>query len=105
MRLQSSGIPAHIYGQAHEPWGDLVKDQQWDITIPVISDENEINPLEVPRHDVDPTQFLITAAQEDRPLGMALNGVPFFSPLTATGEWKPQTYSSFPVRKFTRLES
>ena len=38
------------------------------------------------QRDVDPTEFLVAAAQENRPLGMALNGVPFFSPLTAAGE-------------------
>lgn len=86
MRLRSSGIPAHSYGQAYEPWGHLVIDQQWDVTIPIITEEDEIDDGRALRKDVDPTAFLAAAAREDRPLGMALNGVPFFSPLTATGD-------------------
>lgn len=86
MRLQSSGIPAHRYGHAYESWTDLVLDQQWDITIPIISGEEETDEKQALRHDVDPTEFLVTAAREERPLGMALlNGVPFFSPLTPAG--------------------
>lgn len=85
MRLQSSGIPAHRYGHAYESWTDLVLDQQWDITIPIISEEDQADDQQALRRDVNPTEFLVTAAQERRPLGMALNGVPFLSPLTTTG--------------------
>lgn len=85
MRLRSSGIPAHSYGQAYEPWDHLVKDQEWDITVPIEFDEGADTEGALQR-DVDPTEFLVAAAQENRPLGMALNGVPFFSPLTAAGE-------------------
>ncbi|CAN0415138.1 unnamed protein product, partial [Ectocarpus sp. 12 AP-2014] len=85
MRLVSSGIPAHSYGRGDEPWDHLVKEQQWDLTIPLISDEDGIDAQIALGRDVDPTEFLTKAAREDRPIGMALNGVPFFSPLTATG--------------------
>ena len=85
MRLRSSGIPAHSYGQAYEPWDHLVKDQEWDITVPIDFDEDADAEGALQR-GVDPTEFLVAAAKGDRPLGMALNGVPFFSPLTASGE-------------------
>lgn len=85
MRLQSSGFPAHPYGHAYESWTDLVLDQQWDITIPIISEEDPTDDQQALPRDVDPVEFLVTAAREERPLGMALNGVPFFSPLTRTG--------------------
>ncbi|CAM9894829.1 unnamed protein product, partial [Laminaria digitata] len=84
MRLRSSGIPAHSYGQAYEPWDHLVKDQEWDMTVPIDFDEDADTEGAL-RRDADPTEFLMAAAREDRPLGMALNGVPFFSPLTASG--------------------
>lgn len=86
MRLRSSGIPAHSYGQAYEPWDELVKDQEWDMTVPIDFDDDDRADTEAAlQRDVDPTEFLVAAAREGRPLGMALNGVPFFSPLTATG--------------------
>lgn len=85
MRLISSGIPAHSYGQGTQQWDHLVTEQQWDITIPLISDEDEIEALSPLQRDVEPTEFLVEAAREDRPIGMALNGVPFFSPLTPAG--------------------
>lgn len=94
MRLVSSGIPAHPYGQGSEQqqWSHLVKEQQWDFTIPLITsdehqDEDRIDAQMLAlRGDVDPIDFLVEAAREDRPIGIALNGVPFFSPLTPTGE-------------------
>eukprot|EP00752_Nemacystus_decipiens_P014158 g12590.t1 len=85
VRLISSGIPAHAYGQREQPWDHLVMEQQWDITIPIISDEDGIDALSSLQRDVEPAEFLVGAAREDRPIGMALNGVPFFSPLTPTG--------------------
>lgn len=86
MRLISSGIPAHSYGQAEETWDHLVQEQQWDFTIPLYSDEDEVDARTALLRDVDPAEFLTDAARENRPIGIALNGVPFFSPLTATGE-------------------
>lgn len=100
MRLQSSGIPAHRYGHAYESWTDLVLDQQWDITIPIISEEDQADDQQALRRDVDPTEFLVTTAREKRPLGMALNGVPFFSPLTTTG-----TSTTVSHTKQARVES
>lgn len=85
LRLISSGIPAHPYGQGEQQWDHLVTEQQWDITIPIISDEDGIDALSTLQRDVEPTEFLVESAREDRPIGMALNGVPFFSPLTPTG--------------------
>lgn len=94
MRLLSSGIPAHSYGQGnggHQQWSHLVVEQQWDFTIPLISsdgdeDEEGIDAQVIALRHVDPVDFLVEAAREDRPIGVALNGVPFFSPLTPTGE-------------------
>lgn len=86
MRLISSGIPAHSYGQAEEPWDHLVKEQQWDFTVPLYSYDDESDAQASLLRDVDPSEFLTDAARENRPIGIALNGVPFFSPLTATGE-------------------
>lgn len=85
MRLISSGIPAHSYGQGKQQWDHLVTEQLWDITVPLISDEDGIDTLTALQRDVEPTEFLVEAAREGRPIGMALNGVPFFSPLTPTG--------------------
>lgn len=87
MRLISSGIPVHSYGQGKQQWDHLVAEQQWDITIPLISDEDGIDAFTALQRNVEPTEFLIEAAREDRPIGMALNGVPFFSPLTPTGAY------------------
>ncbi len=81
MSLISSGIPAHSYG--NEEWGHLVEEQRWNFTIPLSDDGIDVHTTL--RRDVDPTEFLVEAAQEDRPIGIALNGVPFFSPMTPTG--------------------
>lgn len=86
MRLLSSGIPAHAYGEAYESWTDLVVDQHWDVTVPVISeDDEETNTQQALERHFDPAEFLVAAARQGRPLGIALNGVPFFSPLSETG--------------------
>lgn len=90
MRLLSSGIPAHAYGEANKSWAELVVDQQWNFTIPLVSEDGNGGAIdEALERDVDPTEFLVAAAQADRPLGMALNGVPFFSPLTDRGARRP----------------
>lgn len=71
-------------------------DQHWDVTIPLIVSEEDITDDDAEDNsrfvqqralegDVDPVEFLVVAAREDRPLGIALNGVPFFSALTVTG--------------------
>lgn len=86
MRLRSSGIPKHSYGKAHVPWDHLVVDQHWEITIPIVTEEDATTAQVGVRRDVDPREFLLAAARDDRPLGMALNGVPFFSPLKNRGK-------------------
>lgn len=86
LRIQSAGIPAHAYGEGHVMWTELVVDQAWDVAIPIISEEDEATIVqEALRQEINSTECLITAARENRPLGMALNGVPFFSPYTEEG--------------------
>lgn len=61
-------------------------DQHWDVTIPLISeDDYETNDRQTLERHFDPAEFLTAAARQGRPVGMALNGVPFFSPLSETG--------------------
>lgn len=89
MRIQSSGIPAHSYGKGNSSWADRVIDQKWDVAIPLVSEKAKYIARGVVGQHVDPAEFLLTAARENQPIGMALNGVPFFSPLTAEGEVTP----------------
>lgn len=87
LRIQSAGIPAHAYGEAHVTWSELVLDQSWDVAIPIISDEDEATIAQgAQRQEINSTECLIAAARGNRPLGIALNGVPFFSPFTEEGK-------------------
>lgn len=83
LRVRSSGIPAHPHGDGGEPWADQVVDQHWDLSIPLVTKDTETIPGKALGPDADPSSFLAAAAREQRPLGIALNGIPFFSLITA----------------------
>ncbi|CAM9193439.1 unnamed protein product, partial [Discosporangium mesarthrocarpum] len=83
LRVRSTGIPSHPYGKAYKPWTDKVIPQDWDMRIPLTSESSGKNSTGVVSDlETDPQAFLTAASQEGKPLGIALNGVPFFSPMS-----------------------